>query len=808
MRGARWGWERKNGDGGEPFGERLSKPVIDAIQQWRRGHGAGSRGAFGEALKFCSAVASRPNWTTKGTSAMRYISQRVRPVRLAFVVRPSEDSEFRKAICANTVLWGGAFNPIVPNARYAPASSSETSGRKYLKGVLQSFDPDFVVYQGSMPVGLDAYEKLLVPLSKVVEARGRVRHGLSVREVYDHYYNTHFQYARRGPAEQLVIPRLPRKWNRLGDVVFGRYPNRAWSDAFARLGAEPADVEPQSLAELALAWTSRTPLGFTLRGTGLRTRISPWLFVLDPSDTKELLDFWNLRALGCPVVPVPGPVDGKYLASVRTVLAQMRGRGDFDPFRNWWVAVTGSQRSHVTADMLGLPEKRVLFRPLPPIWDPVALDDQLLSPLDSLSGRATQISDEGEYSVALESPAVLRTEDAGSRCWSVELSFSDYSSWTLPGVFPAGIDHDAAQRLVGFGTSRDSVRIGPTGPRVIVDGLRTTLFGSLPSSQNVVEEWLRGKGCEPRLSSAGRAALEFTRLVGGPRSARHLAGRDVRKLFARASNSTLASIKQGELLGALANARDSNRVAAKNLLTRLRQNGGVRIGVTVVCSECEEKGFHALDKLSERLECPRCLREFAVPLDVHRLELSYRPRGALALRGGAQGAFAVVTTVAALMHSAEPPGGFTWAPSMEVSLPGDRQVEVDFIAFWKGFRGGPWPRLLLGECKTQGTFEDKDLQNMDALARFFPGACLVFATLKASLDADECWALRRLAKRRPDCSVLILTERELLHWSGVPSCWHKSGGRHETAYRRLAGTPYSLEDLAKATRYLYLPPRD
>lgn len=39
------------------------------------------------------------------------VKQVLRPLKLAFLVEPNNDSEFLKAIQTNTLLWGGAVQP-------------------------------------------------------------------------------------------------------------------------------------------------------------------------------------------------------------------------------------------------------------------------------------------------------------------------------------------------------------------------------------------------------------------------------------------------------------------------------------------------------------------------------------------------------------------------------------------------------------------------------------------------------------------------------------------------------------------------
>jgi hypothetical protein len=116
---------------------------------------------------------------------------------------------------------------------------------------------------------------------------------------------------------------------------------------------------------------------------------------------------------------------------------------------------------------------------------------------------------------------------------------------------------------------------------------------------------------------------------------------------------------------------------------------------------------------------------------------------------------------------------------------------------------------LFGECKTYGQFEAKDFIRMRRIAKAFPGAVLVFSTLRKALRAKEVDGIARVAKAgrkywKPDHPlnpVLVLTGTELLHWTGPPYCW-------EAPVRDKFQHTSGLLGLCDATQqiYLKLPP--
>jgi len=102
---------------------------------------------------------------------------------------------------------------------------------------------------------------------------------------------------------------------------------------------------------------------------------------------------------------------------------------------------------------------------------------------------------------------------------------------------------------------------------------------------------------------------------------------------------------------------------------------------------------------------------------------------------------------------------------------GPVDAEADFGAFVKPGRFSHLtdPVLIFGECKTFGTFYDRDYRRMGNLAKLFPGAMTCFCTLKGELTRPEKTWIAVLARQgrktlktgQRKNPVLVLTGNEL-----------------------------------------------
>ena len=52
------------------------------------------------------------------------VTIKVRPLRIAFIVDPSDREGLQEAIKINSTLWGGTYNPIIPAFRRTPRNGS------------------------------------------------------------------------------------------------------------------------------------------------------------------------------------------------------------------------------------------------------------------------------------------------------------------------------------------------------------------------------------------------------------------------------------------------------------------------------------------------------------------------------------------------------------------------------------------------------------------------------------------------------------------------------------------------------------
>jgi hypothetical protein len=141
------------------------------------------------------------------------------------------------------------------------------------------------------------------------------------------------------------------------------------------------------------------------------------------------------------------------------------------------------------------------------------------------------------------------------------------------------------------------------------------------------------------------------------------------------------------------------------------------------------------------------------------------------------------------------------------------KIEADLALFIKETRAGrTTTETLFAECKTYDFFKRGDVDRMVTLSKAFPGAILLFATLRKELTEAEKKLLRPFVnsgrkywkEERPYNPVLILTGTELFSVYRPEESWKKAGGQHAPWAVKFQRGHLSLLELCDATQQIYL----
>ena len=752
------------------------------------------------------------------------VDKRLRPIRLAFLVTKEDKETLREVFRINTCLWGGLYNLIIPFFKKSPKNWEDRrfkppSASSIVKGYIDSFDPDYVVVKDKQLLTDSWFDKeRLLSFEEVfsIKSDDRISFGVDVSDLYWHLYDKEFKFERRHPIK-VFSPKPSKNIALLSACCFGEFPSlkeldyieknylhcfnpkelqidgKNFLDCFTNEGASPLRITRVELEVRPRGW-----------------RAEPAIFFMDATSWLDMVDYWNLRAVGRDVLPLPKQYADCYIELCNRII-----KHNFVPYRHnkdmmhetTFICSRSSTKEEMeifTKKLTSPGGNAISVQPwYPRMWDEWAKDKDHVE-LCSITAKEESeeiVSENNRLRFKDVTPEfVEKYSGNNSPRWINVVQFKEYSkSYDCPSVLPRNLK--GAHRIMRASIIH-KVWISSEGINIPCSHYEWTRFCDLPSSFEVFEAWFKEQGFEVELSGAGRILLKIIDSVEGIYGTNIFRNEEIIKKLNDMSHTAVESeVEQsGDQPKSKVRAKTLPIKNWKDLLVKLKSNSGemaekclqellnykiLKCGINLQCPECMQHTWYALDDLSDRITCERCLEEFDFPVVRPVLESNWHLRtiGPFSIENYAQGGYCSALSLR-FFGSFSISNEMTWIPSFSIKHKGTVPIEADFGIFLSQGRLNEIkpPIVIFGECKSFNEFTNKDIKRMEQLADNFPGSVIAFCTLKSSLTGREKKVIARLARKgRKQFKgdqwinpVLILTGIELFGDS-APSCWKEKG---------------------------------
>jgi hypothetical protein len=248
------------------------------------------------------------------------VSVRLRPIRFAFLVRTNDKRRTVEIFRINTCLWGGKFNPIIPFFKRLPPWWERKgfrfeNAKQIINGYLDFFEPDFIVEaEKGLSEGLGFDPERVLQLTDILERDGERdwdRYGLSVYDLYGDLYKKEFQFERRHKHNIIHVEAKNRAFVNFVACNFGAFPVQQNLKYFERDYKDIFDPSHKTLNASILSklyksgYTSALRIGHAKLKVDYHKHLDPTLFIMDAYESKDLIDFWNLRAIHRNIIAIP-----------------------------------------------------------------------------------------------------------------------------------------------------------------------------------------------------------------------------------------------------------------------------------------------------------------------------------------------------------------------------------------------------------------------------------------------------------------------------------------------------------------------
>lgn len=730
-------------------------------------------------------------------------SVQLRPVRVALALTPSTQA-LRRAVQLATSAWGGMYYPLISTDDLDAARDlARITGSDVIvpvdagDGTAQALanQPGFHWKAGGE---WGPFEPPTPHLSnRVLRPEANLRRAGA---------------ARTRPVWQAEDPLAALYGTWFGEYRDSEYEN-GLRDAFAA-EAVSVTLAPDADVPALGDWVSPLTLtGLDVEYSGFYSETG--IVVLDPDNPRDLIELWNLRALGNHVFPWPIGHEARFRGACA---GWLRAAEKADLLRK---AVRGGDRKEIELLSVWMPPGGGTS--FPDALDAMAHDHGLVlshgvdafdlpahsrhtHPLvTSYTRRFSLTLPDDEYDIAVPLPSAPFTTpgnlDVPTRIVAAQVGISRETglgpdhAFALPNArklsplldpfvgYPELFSRPAAEgRVTGVSCSAEEfyIRAVPT--------------------HSVIDTMLKGSNWTTSRSPNGRFATQLIRLLDGPHSGagNQPAVRWVLDTAARSPHGkTIAALissarrAQGAWPNSIFNKEQSTREYPAQVVRYLLARKILRPVLPVECPECATTAYLAPEGLATDYSCDMCGK--ANPLG-YILSLTqdatWHYTTASTLTAGQIAETMPIMAAVNVLHAFFPHaagGDIPYVLGLQVNEKKAWNCELD-IALLADDRGAP--TVIIGEVKSyRDPISEADLVNLAKVQQYFRSEgfeCVILAaTLRERIEGEELLALRRACEQSPEHSVdrfaghrpvlpLILTAKELSapeHTEHHPTRW-------------------------------------
>ncbi len=180
---------------------------------------------------------------------------------------------------------------------------------------MDAFQPDLIVEsEEGLAAFLNFPERHTITLDQLLarDERGACNYGVDLRTIVSDLYETTFRFVQRHPPEVVIPSSADPQYDLLYAALFGSLSENGPAGDCSEHFLKALDGKRQSFSPADFPKLFDRKYLYPLRVAvhAFETRRNSWsidskLYYMDERSALDLIDFWNLRALGWDITPLP-----------------------------------------------------------------------------------------------------------------------------------------------------------------------------------------------------------------------------------------------------------------------------------------------------------------------------------------------------------------------------------------------------------------------------------------------------------------------------------------------------------------------
>lgn len=723
------------------------------------------------------------------------LEQDLSPIKFLFFIKPHSRNGFLQSVKALFSLWCGVYSPILPfysrlSKNYKNRYKIDINLIEYYQNIISNFDPDVIVFEDGLnenSLNELADGRSLISQSNFIKGLevGQPISSIHIDTVYDAIIKKEFKY-RRVDKLSLTIPKIKDRdlllcaWQgkvleNIEDKFFDNY-------LLKKPFIDKTDIKYNNV----IPFIESRPISLLLVNTyktreiGKRVRYNKKaLFFLNPNSVSDVMDFWNLRALGWNIYPIPiskrnHATYEKYIINYLENEAT-KGNG----FKLADVLISRGTNNKVINDFLeDIKKKKKINVSLslqdwfPRFWSDsleVLKADFVDCPRIVFNNNYESIEvEEGDHiSIELPKPP-FKLRHTGETIFK---SYFSFNYWSINGEYAEVIDgistKDWQKIIGGYFFRKNEWKISGSDIVRYVRYKKDRASFYLPKAFDFFSKYFNNKGFIIKETASGKLGKEVLKNLGGIYGANLFSTKNAIKIIELFEGGKEISFEQ--LVGMLQRYKPYPEIKEPNeVISLFLKRNIIEFGLKIQCSICNQRSFYLPTQINDSLKCNVCRNDFELPKADPKKSIGYLYRGIgpFSRNNKVDGILSVFLTIGLFKKDIDSgPEEMSFIFDFEVEK-GSNKFEIDLAIVTKGRRNNE-VNTFICECKTYKDITEKDFNRLKYMGENIPNSTLVVSTLKEKFTENEKILLVKLTNHfRNNYSttnpVLLLTGSELV----------------------------------------------
>ncbi len=728
------------------------------------------------------------------------VNQKTSPIKFCFLIKSNSLKRFERAVQTSFSLWGGLTSPILSLYKNMPKNYREEyeiliGTKAFYNNTIENYDPDVIIYDEDLDkiyIKSLIGDRKLITTEQVIEGikQNRDTFGLNIIKIFESLLLSEFKFQRNDNLK-FFLPSINN--NSLFLKLLIGAPLEPIKDLMTKYLDGKKYSERPSLNYTNLKnFLPNENLGF-LELNVYKINSYPekqWykgeaIYFLKKNRLNDLINFWNLRALGWNIIAIPiSEIKNDYFQDrIKRFLASQNYQSQGLQIITYLNSVDLSHEEKENSFKIleniaeDLGQKGMKFahqRWFPRFWEERSILEADKAICENYqvdySYESVEYNEDFIQFKAKPLPFKFRKNSNSRFYYKSNLSFNYFDEYANKAGLVYGIDSMDWIRLThSFGS--DKWKLSKNGLSYFVHDADHNIGFQIPKALEFFKLYFAKRNSNLKQTANGQLANQVLKNIGGIRGSYFLKDLNSLKILDLFENGNIISYV--EILGKIKQYLNiKTNEDSQYYLKQLISNRIIEFGAKIQCSVCNQRTFYLPNQLKVELPCSICRNNFDLPTNNPKeITWSYRGIGPFSRNNKVGGLMCVFLTLRLFSQEfARISGNMSSLIGFELERKNTNLKEVDLAALLEErFDVSIPPDLFLCECKTFKDFNSKDAERMIELGEEFPNSILTFATLKEKLSESEKKEIKKVVLHfqkgvgnRPINPVLILTSKELL----------------------------------------------